>query len=238
MPRRRRFRRKRRGRGKRRFTRRRKRYRSKLTKQIPTNGFPDKIMVSHRYATTVQAPATSSLNDVYYHTFNLSSLWDPDADGTGHQPRGRDALAQVYKRYLVTGAKVTCRPVSPAQLPDGASGVQFGGVVSHTSNLFETNGWVDMIEQWSHFTHRTIVKSVGMSRPLTRTYSLTKFMDHPKPMSDDVVSADRNYSPTKCAYFQLWCATPGGTARPGPITFSVIIEQIAVWFRKEPQAMS
>lgn len=54
---------------------------------------------------------TKSLYNVFYnvHTFNLSSLYDPDATGLGHQPMGFDFWSQMYLKYTVTGAKVRLR---------------------------------------------------------------------------------------------------------------------------------
>lgn len=49
------------------------------------------------------APATN----VYgITTWNLNSLFDPDATGAGHQPQQYDQLTAIYRRYHVYGCKV------------------------------------------------------------------------------------------------------------------------------------
>ncbi len=41
----------------------------------------------------------------YPYKFMLNSTFDPNETGTGHQPRGRDALAAIYNDYSVLSAK-------------------------------------------------------------------------------------------------------------------------------------
>lgn len=38
--------------------------------------------------------------------YRISSLYDPDFTGTGHQPRGFDQLAQMYENYKVHACKI------------------------------------------------------------------------------------------------------------------------------------
>lgn len=45
-----------------------------------------------------QSLATVTATD---QIFNMNSIFDPDRTGTGHQPYGRDTLAEVYNRYRV-----------------------------------------------------------------------------------------------------------------------------------------
>lgn len=218
---------------------RRRRKRRFTLSRLPVNGFPTKFMCKHRYHQNISCPATSSLNDVFSHSFNLSSTYDPDADSGGHQPRGRDALAAVYDRYCVVGAKITVRPIYPSVLPgSGLTSLAYGIAVSQTSNLYETYGFTDMMEQWSYRKYRLASNDAARSRSVSRTYSLKKFLKHPKPLSDDVVSAAPGQNPSKGAFGILWACNPAGSARSGPVTFSVIIEQTVVWFRKTQQPLS
>ena len=41
--------------------------------------------------------------DPYVYKFNVNSIYDPDETGTGHQPKGRDIWATIYKQGLVYG---------------------------------------------------------------------------------------------------------------------------------------
>lgn len=50
------------------------------------------------------------------YSFRLNSLFDPDLTGVGHQPLGRDQMAQFYNRYRVFAAswKITTFPTGSA----------------------------------------------------------------------------------------------------------------------------
>ena len=47
-----------------------------------------------------------SAGPVFYQ-FRANSIYDPDLTGTGHQPRGRDQLDLLYRRYQVYAVQVT-----------------------------------------------------------------------------------------------------------------------------------
>lgn len=65
--------------------------------------FPDRMSCKLLYSDqiTYTIAASSSTNQV----FRLNSIYDPDYTNVGHQPRGHDELALLYKRYCVTGCK-------------------------------------------------------------------------------------------------------------------------------------
>jgi len=47
-----------------------------------------------------------------YQVFNLSSLFDPDTTGTGHQPIGFDQMMPLYDHYTVHAAEVVVHMTS------------------------------------------------------------------------------------------------------------------------------
>ena len=49
------------------------------------------------------SPAT-----VPVHVLRMNSIYDPDYTTTGHQPMGRDQLAELYNRYRVLGFRMKC----------------------------------------------------------------------------------------------------------------------------------
>lgn len=222
-------------------TRRKRRTRRKRKSRVPRprlpiNGFPAKFTCVHRYADVITIAASANLNHVGSHTFNVSSLYDPDITGTGSQPRGRDQLVNIYNRYCVIGAKVRFRPVGPSTLTGstnyGTAGMEYGGALTEASGFVSSN-WGDVIEQWGYRQNATINNDIGTSKTLTRTYSLRKFLKHPSPLSDDVVTSASSTAPSKGAYFHVWCANPTGQAMPA-VSFSVTIDFITVWFRRLP----
>lgn len=60
--------------------------------------------LSNEFWTTLRYTQQQLLTDASgfaHHAFNLSSVYDPDYTGTGHQPMGRDQLSALYKQYRV-----------------------------------------------------------------------------------------------------------------------------------------
>lgn len=68
---------------------------------------PQRATTVHKYQEVVLRTSTSGILDDYQ--FNLNSMFDPNRTGGGHQPMGRDTMAQLYNRYRVDKAiiKVT-----------------------------------------------------------------------------------------------------------------------------------
>jgi len=61
---------------------------------------PSEFVTQMSYAAQVRTPTGAPL-----HVFRMNSLFDPDRTGVGHQPYGRDQLANIYNRYRVNGFK-------------------------------------------------------------------------------------------------------------------------------------
>lgn len=71
--------------------------------------FPSKKMVKLPYNDVVTLTTVVGTGYPGAHTFNMSSIFDPNTTGTGHQPLYTDQLAAIYKRYRILGVayKVT-----------------------------------------------------------------------------------------------------------------------------------
>lgn len=64
------------------------------------NPFPQRMIVSHKYAEGVTLTITTGTQAAGYN-WNLNSIYDPNRSGTGHQPYGRDQYAGIYQKYRV-----------------------------------------------------------------------------------------------------------------------------------------
>lgn len=67
-------------------------------------GFPKKMMMTHKYADIVALTSTAG-NCVKYH-FHANSTYSPAYTTSGHQPLYRDQLAALYNHYHVIGSKI------------------------------------------------------------------------------------------------------------------------------------
>jgi len=61
---------------------------------------PSEFVTQMSYASSFTTPSGAPLR-----VFRMNSLFDPDRTGVGHQPYGRDQLANIYNRYRVNGFK-------------------------------------------------------------------------------------------------------------------------------------
>lgn len=55
---------------------------------------------------------TSTSGSFAHYAFEVTSLYDPNKTGTGHQPRGFDQLMTMFDHFQVIGAKFTCKLVA------------------------------------------------------------------------------------------------------------------------------
>lgn len=63
-----------------------------------------------KYVENIDNRAGNSLAGYGYYQMQANSIYDPDLSGAGHQPMGRDELADLYQSYCVYGISysVTC----------------------------------------------------------------------------------------------------------------------------------
>jgi hypothetical protein len=82
-------------------------------RQLGLLPFPDRMMVRLKYAETIVLSTNlSSLASGYQ--FRMSSTFDPNSSGVGHQPYQRDQIASLYAYYKVR----TCKYKVTAHIPN------------------------------------------------------------------------------------------------------------------------
>jgi len=70
---------------------------------------PNSFSVRLKYCAVPNLTTTASAGTAASYIFRLSSLFDPDLSGTGHQPYQFDQLTPVYTKYLVKGVSIRVR---------------------------------------------------------------------------------------------------------------------------------
>jgi len=66
---------------------------------------PKSMTTDLRYVDMVRWNGPASYGTCSGYVFNLSSIFDPDVTGTGHQPLGHDQFALLYHHYQVISVK-------------------------------------------------------------------------------------------------------------------------------------
>jgi len=152
-------------------------------------------------------------NDGIYRTttFRGNSLFDPDYTGAGHQPRGFDQWAQLYKRYTVTGSSIALEAstVDPAR-PFTCFIVPYNEPQTFTGgdNAFSTYKEIK-------YCKAVISRNTGSTR-ISNYMSTQKIegITKAKVTSEDGYSANTNANPPEQWYWTLGAQDISpGTAR-------------------------
>lgn len=175
---------------------RKKRYTKRRSKTTLVNKslqpFPDRYIAKLKYIDTF---SLSTVNVPY--RFNLNSIFDPNNTGIGHQPYGRDTLAQLYNRYRVFACKVRIR----GQPLDGSN--QY--IVSIPSNdIITVSSFTDAREkpmakyvvQTQGGDSRSILHKINIPRLMGRTSAQYK--------ADDRYQADMGSDPAENASLSIY----------------------------------
>lgn len=85
-------------------------------------GFPPRIITRMRYNAYVTLTATSLVGN----TFNMTSIFDPDTTGVGHQPMYHDQFANIYAHYTVLGSKIRAEFVTISGTTPAVVGIMEG----------------------------------------------------------------------------------------------------------------
>lgn len=93
------------------------------------------------------------------YQFRLTSLYDPDLTGTGHQPRGYDQLSTIYTGYLVLGVKYDIELVYNTDADSGGVAMNLGHglVIGPGDYPAQFNTWASFMETPAskYIQHRT-----------------------------------------------------------------------------------
>lgn len=81
-----------------------------MIKGGPKYGFPDKLRVRLKYATS--GTITSTTGSVGKQVFRANSIFDPDLTNAGHQPLYHDTFSSIYNHYSVIGSKIIIKLVN------------------------------------------------------------------------------------------------------------------------------
>lgn len=70
-------------------------------------GFPKKIMMTHKYHSYIQVASVAG--STWVQNFSANGMYDPDITGTGHQPMYYDQASAVWAHWTVVGSKITVK---------------------------------------------------------------------------------------------------------------------------------
>ena len=156
------------------------------------------------------------------HTWNLTSIQDPDVTGGGHQPRGRDQWATMYEFYRVKNVHVRVEGCNLAQDQTSSAVQVVGSCVGDTStgalNLEDVlespyaNGW--LANHWKVIQRGGV--SIGGNRYVrSRNFNIDKwrsiiFSSGANPDFDDLYTAIGSSPTLYNVYFSVYSGATTG----------------------------
>lgn len=207
----------------------------RIPRSLPLNGFPTKVLVKHKYATTIGLdPGTGTIAT---YSFRTNSMYDPDRTGIGHQPRGYDQYALNYNHYTVVGSKIKVTPMGPLNRNAPSDPLSCFGITIQSDDTFPYSDYTDLCE--SRFAgagkmvpYQNDKKVSAYKRFSTKKYFACKSIVGNVPYRGNSTG---DPSTMEQAYYVVWQTSP--VAADIEITdFLVELEYLAVW--SEPKYLA
>lgn len=188
-----------------------------------------------RYNEAHTFSASGTANFASSYKFNLSSIYDPNFSGVGHQPMGRDELMNIYEKYTVVGAKITVCYIGDTTVP---SAVGLRLVDGNTSAIADKKVAIENGDsRWSYMT----TANGGNNRII-----LSKQVNHKKFFGLADIVGNENYTKTSTAQpanddtcvAELWVAPISASDTHGRTLVDVTIEYAVVFTEPKDLALS
>lgn len=137
------------------------------------------------------------------YLFNLSSLFDPNFTGVGHQPTGFDQFMAMYEQYLVVGAQITVAYQNAASA--STSGLVVGITLNDTSTTstdcrqyMENGNTVWDVTTGLPDSHGMTILKQYVSMPQFHGVTLNQYL------SDDNYKGTSSASPVESVWATIW----------------------------------
>lgn len=212
------------------YRRRRKSRRRRSTAMLKSP-MPNKFVTKLRYA-ELGLSVNPGAGLVAEYIFRANDCYDPNASGTGHQPRGFDQLMPMFNHFTVLGSKATFRVTN-------ADDAAFYNVFLTLQGEDTTQlNPIDLLERSDVTTRLLGSKSDGAQITLSRAFSTKKFFSKTNVLDDTSLRGDVGNSPSELAYYHFGAVEADGAGDPGAIYFTVVIDYIVCFHEPNDLASS
>lgn len=211
------------------MTQTKKRSRSSKISGVPRaiagigRAFPEKLTVTHKYATFFNAnPATNSTSRF---TFKCNGMFDPDDRVGGHQPLYFDQLTPVYNHYCVLKSKIKATFVQ--SYPNGATNPSVICSVTHDDDTSTTANYETQLELAPSRQCKFLTGSQG-STAIVCPWSAKKTFGS-NPLDNPRLQGTSSGDPTELSHFNVFVYNLSGVGQAF-VDIIVEIEYTVVWF--------
>lgn len=201
--------------------------------RLPRQGaFPAKMLVSMKYGDIIDIdPAAGGQAN---HVFRANGIFDPDATGTGHQPRGFDQWMSAYKNFSVVGSKITVK------LSTNSSASTIDTLVSIScTNTSIPSGAIGMLEEAQAKPGKNwTILCPGNNEPVTlvQTYSHKQWFG--KDIFEDEYKGSQTADPNEICFYNISGQAMGVLDNPAAINCAVQIEYTVMLYNPETLPLS
>jgi len=178
-------------------------------------GFPDKLTTNLAFVDSIILTGNAG-QPLQWKTYRLSSPYDPVEAIGGGQPTYFDQLATLYGRYIVNGAKITCKYAVGTTATVGVGPYMVGVLCSDQTGMPSLNG--EVLAGANNCTYRLCSIDDG-TVTVTETYSQKKMFPDVPAYAQSTVGLD----PLVNWYAKVW-AEPQGISVTTPINVVISIE--------------
>lgn len=201
---------------------------------------PRKMLSMYKAPIANKVPAKLRYSDAIYldpgvlgsavHVIHANCLYDVDATGTGHQPRGFDQYMQMFDHYVVLGSKLTC---TFSHSREGVVDTLVVGIALRDSVTTSTN--INDYLEGRNVISRLMTGHDSTTSPvppvtLSKTCSTRKFLGRSSVMSDPELKGSATSNPTETADFHVFAGHPWAAADPGTYIEIYFVLDLLVMF--------
>lgn len=203
-------------------TKRKRKHAAPITMLSLTTGFPNKVLVKHRYCQNVGL--TSTTGTFASTQFRANGMFQPPNSGGGHQPMYFDQMTAIYDHFVVIASK--CKIIVT---PDSSSAMTKPAVVGLYVNDDTSVQYTSTTGVQEYQKGKTKLLNFNATKPITLTeyWSAKKYFGK-NPLSNDNLQGSSSADPSEMSYYTI-CLQDVTTAATCTVDMLVEIEYIAIW---------
>ncbi len=215
-------------------------YKRKYRKRRPIrrrrkrNGNFNKTLLGKSHAATLKYSDGYSLNAgtpplVATQVMRCNGIFDPDATGVGHQPRGRDQLQALYDHNTVVGSTITVK-FTPA--PSATHPLIVGIALKDSSTVEATlNGYLE-----GRYTSYKVM-TLNDHAIVKMNFSTKKYFNAHNIISNSLFRGSAVADPSEQAFFHIFAGSLNASD-PTATDCSVVIKYAVVFNEPKNPAQS
>lgn len=180
----------------------------------PRNFLPKRMVTHFTYCDKFLLDLETAHTGVKAYRFTMNGLYDPNISGIGHQPRGADQAATMFKKYLVIGSKATVH----FGMSKSNGEAFLVGLCKNKDASFPRPEWIDYAEPRDAKIKHMHEDCKGYAPSLSIGYSAKKDNPVTNPLDrENSLGAIWAANPSSQTWLDVWAANADGSLSNGPI---------------------